>query len=231
MTVYVALECLVAPMNAVVPDATGALVWVHEGAYGACHPPVVHSALLVQTVSTTCQGACVELVPHLPVDDPLRHHMALVLQTAFDAEGVAGRLYAATLADALAVHVLRRYAVCGPLVPPVPSGLSPAKLRRVTAYIEAHLADPLPLATLAAVVQLSPNHFASLFKRATGRTPRYYVLECRLARAQQLLAAPEVPLSAIGPQVGWTDQSYFTALFRRHVAVTPKTYRDATQRV
>jgi AraC family transcriptional regulator len=190
----------------------------------------VHPALLVQPASTTGQGACVELVPHLSVDDPLRYHMGLVLQTAFEAEGVAGRLYAATVADALAVHILRRYAGCKPVIPPVPSSLAPAKLRRVTAYIAAHLAEPLPLATLAAVVQLSPNHFASLFRRATGRTPWAYVLACRIARAKQLLAESEVPLSAIAPQIGWTDQSYFTALFRKHVAMTPKAYREATQR-
>lgn len=112
----------------------------------------------------------------------------------------------------------------------MPHGLLPAKLRRVTAYIEAHLEDTLPLATLAAVVQLSPNYFASLFKHATGRTPQHYVLECRMARAKQLLAETELPLIAIGPQVGCPDQSYFTALFRKHVAMTPKAYRDATHR-
>jgi hypothetical protein len=164
MTVYLALECLVPPMNAVIPRATGTLVWTHQGVPGACLPPVAHPALLVQTVSTMCQGACVEIVPHLPVDDPLRHHMELVLQTAFEAEGVTGRLYAESLADALAVHFLRRYAACGFLTPAVLPGLLPTKLRRVTAYIEAHLEDTLPLAALAAVVQLSPNHFASLFK-------------------------------------------------------------------
>jgi AraC family transcriptional regulator len=231
MTVYLALECLVASMNAVVPRATGVLVWVHQGAPGACLPPVVHSALLVQTVSTTCQGACVEIVPHLPVDDPLRHHMELALQTAFEAEGVTGRLYAESLADALAVHFLRRYAACGAMAPTVPHKLLPAKLRRATAYIEAHREDTVPLATLAAVVQLSPNHFASLFKYATGRTPQHYVLECRMARAKQLLAETELPLIAIGPRVGYPDQSYFTALFRRHVAMTPKAYRDATHRM
>jgi AraC-like DNA-binding protein len=231
MTVYLALEFLVAPMNAVIPRATGTLVWVHQGAYAVCLPPVVHSALLVQDVSTTCQGACVEIVPHLAVDDPLRHHMELALQAAFEAEGVTGRLYAKSLADALAVHFLRRYAARGFLAPAVPHGLLPAKLRRATAYIEAHLEDTLPLATLAAVVHLSPNHFASLFKRATGRTPRHYVLECRIARAKHLLAETELPLIAIGPKIGCPDQSYFTALFRKHVAMTPKAYRDATHRM
>ena len=231
MTVYLALECLVASVNAVVPRATGALVWVHQSVPGACLPPVVHSALLVQTVSTTCQGACAEIAPHLPVADPLRHHMGLVLQTAFEAEGETDRLYAESLADALAVHFLRRYAACGAIAPSVPHGLLPAKLRRAIAYIEAHLEDPLPLATLAAVVQLSPNHFASLFKYATGRTPQHYVLERRIARAKQLLAETDLPLIAIGPQVGYPDQSYFTALFRKHVTMTPKAYRDATHRM
>jgi AraC family transcriptional regulator len=103
-----------------------------------------------------------------------------------------------------------------------------AKLQRATAYIETHLEDALPLATLAALVQLSPNHFASQFKYATGRTPQHYVLERRMARAKQLLAETELPLSAIGPQVGYPDQSYFTALFRKHVGMTPKAYRDTT---
>ena len=113
----------------------------------------------------------------------------------------------------------------------MPHGLLPAKLRRATAYIEAHLEDTLPLSTLAAVVQLSPNHFASLFKSATGRTPQHYVLERRMARAKQLLAETDLPLSAIGSQVGYPDQSYFTALFRKRVAMTPKAYRDATHRM
>jgi AraC family transcriptional regulator len=228
MTVFLALECLVAAVNAVGPGAAGTLVWVRQDVPGSYLPPIVHSALLVRTVSTMCQGAYVEVVPHLPVDDPLHHHMELVLQTAFEAEGVTGRLYAESLADALAAHFLRRYATCGAIAPAVPQGLLTAKLQRATAYIETHLEDALPLATLAALVQLSPNHFASQFKYATGRTPQHYVLERRMARAKQLLAETELPLSAIGPQVGYPDQSYFTALFRKHVGMTPKAYRDTT---
>jgi AraC family transcriptional regulator len=205
-------------------------VWIAPVGHVECLTSAVRPALLVQTAAASLPAARVVLVPHLPVDDPLLHHMTLVLQTARDAEGAAGRLYAASLADALAVHFLRRYIACGHLAHEVPAGLSPAKLRRTTAYIEAHLEDALSLATLAAVVQMSPNHFAALFKRATGRTPHQYVLGCRIMRAKQLLAEIEVPLSAIGPRVGWTDQSYFTALFRKYVAMTPKAYRDATQR-
>jgi len=45
-----------------------------------------------------------------------------------------------------------------------------------------------------------------------------------------LLTETTLPLHAIGAQVGYADQSHFTALFRQSVATTPKTYRDATSR-
>lgn len=230
LTFYLDPILLLPPPHGVVPAVTGVLAWVSSEGQVECLTSSVHPALLVQTASASLPVACVVLVPHLPVDDPLLHHMTLVLQTAHAAEGGAGRLYAASLADALAVHFLRRYTACGYIAHEVPAGLSPAKLRRTLAYIQAHIEDALPLTTLAAVVQMSPNHFASLFKHATGQTPHHYVLGCRIVRAKQLLTETDVPLSMIGPQVGCTDQSYFTALFRKHIAMTPKAYRDATQR-
>jgi len=182
----------------------------------------------VQTVYAMPQEACVELIPHVPADDPLHSHMALVLQTAFVATDAASQLYAATLADALAVHFLRRYVASRPPAPAEPGGLSPTKLQRTTAYIQAHLEQALSLTTLATLVHLSPDHFARLFKKATGQTPHQYILACRIARAKQLLAETDLPLSTISLQVGCTDQSYFTALFRQHVTMTPKAYRNAS---
>jgi AraC family transcriptional regulator len=231
VTFYVPLGVLRATRDTVVVGATGTMVWVSQ-AEEAGIIPTVHPALLVQTVFATLQEACVELVPHLPADDPLRHHMGLVLQTAFEAEDATSQLYVASLADALAAHFLHRYRACRhPAAHEVIGGLSPIKLQRTTAYIQAHLEQELCLTTLAALVHLSPDHFARLFKQATGRTPHQYVLECRIARAKRLLAETDLPLSTISLQVGCADQSYFTALFRKHVAMTPKAYRDTRVQV
>jgi AraC family transcriptional regulator len=160
----------------------------------------------------------------------LRYHSVLVLQATSDADSTAGQLYAEVLTNALAVHLLRRYRACRHPIHEVSNGLSPAKLQRTITYIQAHLEEELSLITLAALVNLSPDHFARLFKHATGQTPHQYVLARRIARAKQLLTETDVPLSAIGLQVGCADQSYFTALFRRHVMMTPKAFRDATAR-
>jgi AraC family transcriptional regulator len=156
--------------------------------------------------------------------------MALVLQAAVEAEDVAGCLYAETLANALAVHLLRRYAIGRHLEQPVHGGLTPCKLHRTIAYILAHLEHKLSLSELAAVVQISPAHFTRLFKGATGQTPHQYVIRCRMERAKQLLTETTLPLHDIGARVGYADQSHFTALFRQYVTTTPKAHRDVTSR-
>jgi AraC family transcriptional regulator len=170
------------------------------------------------------------IVPSLPAHDPLLQHLALVLQAAVEGEGVAGQLYAESLADALVVHFLKRYAAARPSLQAVTGGLLPYKLHRTTAYIQAHLAQELSLATLAAVAQTSPAHFARLFKQATGLAPHQYVIRSRMARARWLLAETDVSLIDIGLQVGCADQSHFTALFRTHLSVTPKAFRDHARR-
>jgi AraC-like DNA-binding protein len=229
LAVYLSPVLLANAAHAVIPGVTGTLVWLSREGQEVSHPSTRHPALLVQTASASLQRGCVELRLHLPADDPLHHHMNLVLQVTYAAACRTSRLYAEALADALAVHFLRRYAACGDIRHEVSGGLSPAKLQRVLAYIQAHLEQELALTTLANVVQLSPDHFARLFKQATGQPPHQYVLQCRIERAKQLLAETDMPLSMIGLEVGCTDHSAFTALFRKHVTMTPKVYRAAIQ--
>jgi AraC family transcriptional regulator len=168
----------------------------------------------------------ITIVPALQSHDPLQHHIALVLQTAITAESRAEHLYAAALAEALVVHFLRRYAASRPSLHQATGGLVPYKLQRTLAYIKAHLEHKLSLTTLATVAQMSPTHFAHLFKHATGLAPHKYVTLCRMEHAKRLLVETDVSLIEIGHQVGCADQSHFTALFRKHVSMTPKAYRN-----
>ena len=228
MTFSLAPVLLAAAIHTVFPGATGELVWLPWQEQTASPTPAVHPALLVHAPYASLQAERVMIVPFLHARDPLLHHIALVLQTAIEGEGVAGQLYAVALADALVVHFLRRYAASRSPLCQATGGLGPSKLRRTIAYIQDHLEQELSLATLAAVAQTSPAHFARLFKQATGRTPHQYVITCRMEYAKQLLVETDMPLIEIGPQVGCADQSHFTALFRKHVSVTPQVYRNTT---
>lgn len=229
MTFALPADLLVAT-ETVFPGATCKLVWFSWRAQTAFPTHAVHPALLVYAPDTSPrQAERVTIVPSLHANDPLLHHMALLLQTTVAAEGVAEQLYASVLANALVVHFLRRYTASRPPLRQANGGLAPAKLRRTLAYIEDHLEQTLTLATLAAVAQISPAHFARLFKQATGHTPHQYVITCRMVYAKRLLVDTDMPLGEIALQVGCADQSHFTALFRKHVSMTPLVYRNTTQ--
>jgi AraC-like DNA-binding protein len=230
VTFYLEPALLLPTVHGVSPGATGTLLWVHGTWEATCLTPTVHPALLVHTASEALHVPYVELVPHLRRHDPLLRHMALVLQAAVEAEGVAGGLYAEVVANALAAHLLRRAALSRPHDQACHGGLTPPKLHHTIAYMWAHLEHTLSLAELADVAQMSPTRFAHLFKDATGQTPHQYVMMCRMARAKHLLTETTLPLHEIGAQVGYGDQSHFTALFRRYVTTTPKAHRDATSR-
>ena len=215
--------------HAVLSGASGELVWVLRPAQTKSLIPAVRPVLLIHTLYEALQAERLTVVPYFTAPDPLLRNIALVLQTALAAEGVTEHLYAQSLADALVIHFLRRCGAMRPSLPGVSGGLSPYKLRRATAYIKTHLAQELSLAQLAAVGQTSPAHFARLFKHATGLAPHQYVIACRMERAKRLLAETDLPLSEIALQVGCTDHSHFSALFRTHVALTPTAYRDNTR--
>jgi AraC family transcriptional regulator len=136
-------------------------------------------------------------------------------------------LYAKSLATQLALHLLRTYS--GRQLRPCPQtgGLAPHQLRRVLEYIHAHLDQPLVLADLAALVQLSPPHFLRMFKHATGLAPHQYVLTQRIERATGLLRTSMLAIGEIAFHLGFQTQSHFTMHFRRLTGLTPTAYRQA----
>jgi AraC family transcriptional regulator len=99
------------------------------------------------------------------------------------------------------------------------------RLRRVTEYIQQNLDKDLTLAGLAAVVCMSPYHFARLFKCSTGVPPHRFVVRQRIARARGVLATPELSIAEISRLVGFRTASHFTTVFRRVLGITPGAYR------
>ena len=108
-------------------------------------------------------------------------------------------------------------------------GLPPRALRRVRDYVLEHLADNISVEALAAIVGLSRFHFARAFKQSEGVTPHRFLLQCRVRRAQELLAGTELPLAQIALAAGFSDQSHCSRRFRELVGLTPSKYRWSTR--
>ena len=104
------------------------------------------------------------------------------------------------------------------------------RLRRVTEHIQQNLDKDLTLGELAAVVFMSPYHFARLFKSSTGVPPHRFVVRQRVARARACLATEALSITQISRMVGFRTPSHFTTVFRRLLGVTPGAYRAAALR-
>jgi len=70
------------------------------------------------------------------------------------------------------------------------------------------------------------HNFLRLFKQQTGFSPHQYVLHKRVERAQWLLNDPQRTINEVALQTGFSDQSHFSALFRRVTGVSPRAYRQ-----
>ena len=169
----------------------------------------------------------VKLSPQLKLRDPLIENIGLALKTELEIGGVDSQAYADSMATALSMHLLRRYASRQPQIKEYTGGLAPYKLKAVREYIHEHLNQNLTLTKLAARANLSTHYFATLFKQSTGLTPHQYVTKCRLEKAKQLLRQTNLPIIEIGQEVGFQNQSHFTRVFRQYLKVTPKAYRDS----
>jgi AraC family transcriptional regulator len=155
----------------------------------------------------------------------LRAAMAAV-DAELSAGGAGGRLAAESLANLLAVQLIRHV-----LAPRRPGrgrdGVLPrGRLRAVVEYIEEHLDACPSLAQLAAVARLSPYHFARQFKGATGLPPHQFVIARRVERAKHFLQGREdFSLAQVAVHAGFSDQSQLSHHFKRLVGVTPRQFR------
>jgi AraC family transcriptional regulator len=162
--------------------------------------------------------------PRHKLNDPLIYQIALALKTELDAHGHIDRLYTESLIETLLVHLLRRCAFQPDTL--VAQGLVNSKLKEVLDYIHENITDNLSLAELAAIVQMGSHHFANLFRRSTGLSPYQYVIQQRLAKAQELLRTTDQSIVEIAIESGFANQSHLTTVFQRNLSTTPKKYRD-----
>jgi AraC-like DNA-binding protein len=93
-------------------------------------------------------------------------------------------------------------------------------------FMKGHLREPLKIATLTALVNLSRSHYTTLFRRVTGYTPLSYLNLLRMQRAVQLLNTTNLSIKQISDQLGFSDQFYFSRAFRKMHNHSPSEHRQ-----
>jgi AraC family transcriptional regulator len=162
-----------------------------------------------------------ELSPEIHVRDPQVERIGWLMQ-AEEAEGhPGGRLFADSLASALAARLLALQ-TRHRLTQPRGRVLAAWRLRRVLDYIEAHLDEDLSLAELAKVAGYSLSHFKPLFARAVGVPAHQFVLGRRVERARARLLEGGSSLTEIALETGFAHSSHMARCLRRVLGVSPR---------
>lgn len=100
-------------------------------------------------------------------------------------------------------------------------------LKNARTYIEQNYDnEEISLNTVAASVNLSPNHFSTIFNQETGQTFIEFLTHVRMEKAKELLRGTSMRMSEIAYTVGYKDAHYFSYLFKKTQECTPREFRS-----
>ena len=164
------------------------------------------------------------LTPRLFFEDATLWGTILKLRGLIEAPTLENRLYLESLVTVLVHELAHLDRGADRIKPEIRGGLAAWQQRAVTAYIDEHLGEPIPLAELAQLARLSPYHFCRTFKQSFGVSPHRYHTQLRIERAKTLLETHRLSVTEIGMSLGFSDASAFTAAFRKVTGCTPRSY-------
>lgn len=98
-------------------------------------------------------------------------------------------------------------------------------IRDLVIWIEADLARPMPVITIAEKAGYSPWYLQRLFKKVTGHTLVGYIRGRRMTVAAELLESSQHSITDIYTYIGFEDHSSFCRSFMRSFGMTPTVFR------
>ncbi|MBL8024976.1 MAG: helix-turn-helix domain-containing protein [Fibrobacteres bacterium] len=99
-------------------------------------------------------------------------------------------------------------------------------VENAVAYMKENFANIKSLNSIADNVFLSPNYFCQIFKTSVGVSPWDFLTRIRLEEAKLLLETTDRKISDIAATVGFSDDSYFSKVFKTNFNCTPHQFRS-----
>jgi transcriptional regulator GlxA family with amidase domain len=96
-------------------------------------------------------------------------------------------------------------------------------------YLQQHFPEKIIAFDVASLCDMDPFAFSRAFRREQGTTFRDYLMRLRIESAAAQLRTSDKSIVDVGCSVGFNDASQFARLFRRHMGVTPRAYRNSAR--
>lgn len=97
--------------------------------------------------------------------------------------------------------------------------------RAVSSYIAEHYKDAITSHRMAEAMYLSESYFCRQFRHHFGETFSVYLTTYRVEKAKALLRNSAASIAEIVREVGFSDFSYFSMIFKKQCGLTPSAYR------
>lgn len=164
------------------------------------------------------------ILPAAATLDTQTYTLILSLEEALAAVQQADRDVLCRVSRQLCEHLLERYHQ--PAANTTERlALAPWQERKAKEILAHSHNTRLLIADVAEQCAMSRSHFSRAFKKATGMSPHEWLLDLRIRRAKDFLAAGSLSISEISLECGFADQSHFSRMFSKLVGTTPKRWQ------
>ena len=93
-------------------------------------------------------------------------------------------------------------------------------------YINDHLFEVITLSTLSELIGMSEQHTIRIFKSNFGSTPYQYILKKKLEYAKLYLKNTNMSVKEISKKLAFTDEFYFSNIFKKKTGLSPSEYKS-----
>lgn len=103
------------------------------------------------------------------------------------------------------------------------------EITQIQIWLQDNYHREIIISQLAARFSMSTRTLNRRFKAALGISPLDFLQEIRVNIAKDLLKTTNLSINEIADKVGYQDIGFFTALFKKHLATTPLSYRTTVR--
>ncbi len=161
--------------------------------------------------------------------DPLLHplsgveRLARVLVTAPEMQDIHEKMLSEGVTLSLLSYLLENHAGNHTFL--AKGGLTKKQLIRAMEFAQSKFNEGLSVRAWASELHMATHEFTRRFRMSTGAAPYRWFLETRVDRATDLLSTTTLKVADVAQQTGFSNQSHFTAAFRRQIGISPLEWR------
>lgn len=92
-------------------------------------------------------------------------------------------------------------------------------------YMDSHIEEAISVDTLAKLIFRSKSQTIRIFKKSFGITPYEYLLDNKISRSELILQGTDISIKELAFRLGFSDEHYFSNIFKKKTGVSPSAYR------